>query len=633
MKNLILLCIFLLSPLFCALAQIPGEQQEIPTNIIPKTFGADIAHLGDINNDGLPDLVTHGYTDVSSNSFSTTIEISDGVLGQYTHDNVTCTATSDGAVASADLDGDGDMDIVNGGATTPSGNRSPIIELEMRHNNDYVRVPLSVGLYDMDIVVLDWNNDGSPNDIAAQGRDNSGNLRLLIYRNNGGLNGSINMQLVVDTSDGLSRGELTAGYLDNDSWIDLFSTGQDNSTRKAKIFFNNQNFGVNVVTTSLTPVDQSSTPIRNGDILITGTLASGNGVADKFENDGDGNFGAPIQNAITPISRSTAKYINPYQDGTEVLFAIGKQNNGSKFGAMYTVTGSGNFNFLANLPTAVDAGDIEELPGGHIVYMGDTANFPSSNPTVVFLENLNGSTTDTDGDGVTDVDEGTDGTDPNDRCDFVLSSQTVEPSTAWKNDDCDNDGLSNEGELNNGTDPLNPDTDGDGVTDGDEAADGTNGTNLCSFVLSSQTLPPSIAWENADCDNDGLNNADELTTGTDPLNPDTDGDGVLDGDDNCPLEGPPGQGQTSNPDGCNTLGVEDNSLNTFVMYPNPADTSVTIELEHQTSDISIVIVNMLGQTVMTSNSLTVDVSQLSLGMYVVQVSTDIGSSAKRLIIQ
>ncbi|MDP4629896.1 MAG: putative metal-binding motif-containing protein, partial [Flavobacteriales bacterium] len=32
-----------------------------------------------------------------------------------------------------------------------------------------------------------------------------------------------------------------------------------------------------------------------------------------------------------------------------------------------------------------------------------------------------------------------------------------------------------------------------------------------------------------DCDNDGLNLQQELTAGTDPLNPDTDGDGVLDG--------------------------------------------------------------------------------------------------------
>jgi hypothetical protein len=47
-----------------------------------------------------------------------------------------------------------------------------------------------------------------------------------------------------------------------------------------------------------------------------------------------------------------------------------------------------------------------------------------------------------------------------------------------------------------------------------------------------------------DEDNDGLLNAEEIEASLDPWNPDTDGDGVLDGQDACPLE--PGDGD----DGC-----------------------------------------------------------------------------------
>ncbi|MGB5699273.1 gliding motility-associated C-terminal domain-containing protein, partial [Muriicola sp.] len=55
--------------------------------------------------------------------------------------------------------------------------------------------------------------------------------------------------------------------------------------------------------------------------------------------------------------------------------------------------------------------------------------------------------TDCDGDGVTNEDEVTDTTDPLDPCSLVLASQTLTPSADWDLQDCDNDGNPN------GTDP------------------------------------------------------------------------------------------------------------------------------------------------------------------------------------
>jgi gliding motility-associated-like protein len=136
---------------------------------------------------------------------------------------------------------------------------------------------------------------------------------------------------------------------------------------------------------------------------------------------------------------------------------------------------------------------------------------------------------DSDGDGVLDGTEVADGTDANDPCDLEIASQTVTPSAAWGALDCDNDGLTNDEELTGGTDPLNPDSDGDGVLDGTEVADGTDANDPCDLEIASQTVTPSAAWGALDCDNDGLTNDQELLGGTDPLNPDTDGDGVLDG--------------------------------------------------------------------------------------------------------
>ncbi len=95
---------------------------------------------------------------------------------------------------------------------------------------------------------------------------------------------------------------------------------------------------------------------------------------------------------------------------------------------------------------------------------------------------------DTDGDGVTDDDEEDDGTDIEDPCDFILSSQTVEPSEEWNNTDCDGDGVTNEDEVDDETDPLDP----------------------CDYNPDSVTLEPTVDWEALDCDDDGNPN------GTDP---------------------------------------------------------------------------------------------------------------------
>ena len=88
-------------------------------------------------------------------------------------------------------------------------------------------------------------------------------------------------------------------------------------------------------------------------------------------------------------------------------------------------------------------------------------------------------------------------------------------------DDSDGDGLSDEEESTvYQTDPANADSDEDGFTDGEEVSGGTD-------PLDSDSTPDSTSM---DSDSDGLYDADEIDVyGTDPSNPDTDGDGVDDG--------------------------------------------------------------------------------------------------------
>lgn len=91
--------------------------------------------------------------------------------------------------------------------------------------------------------------------------------------------------------------------------------------------------------------------------------------------------------------------------------------------------------------------------------------------------------------------------------------------------DSDKDGLPDEEENDFGTDYLNSDTDGDGLPDGYELLYSN------TDPLNPVTLGNGITDDKLDPDHDNLNIAEEYQMSTDPLDPDTDLDGLLDGEE------------------------------------------------------------------------------------------------------
>ena len=100
--------------------------------------------------------------------------------------------------------------------------------------------------------------------------------------------------------------------------------------------------------------------------------------------------------------------------------------------------------------------------------------------------------------------------------DFELLYDFLDPNDpSDAHEDYDNDNIENISEISWGTELDNPDTDGDGLLDGDE---------IYKYYTN-----PLVPDADEDFDGDGLTNVQEVDDyGTDPTNPDTDGDGYTD---------------------------------------------------------------------------------------------------------
>ena len=106
---------------------------------------------------------------------------------------------------------------------------------------------------------------------------------------------------------------------------------------------------------------------------------------------------------------------------------------------------------------------------------------------------------------------------------FIVARKNGEIVCEWL--DSDDDGLADFAEKTLGTDPENPDTDGDGLTDYEELY--ITGTD----PLKSDTNGNGVNDADDDLDGDGLSNKKEISLGTSPISADTDEDGLSDSDE------------------------------------------------------------------------------------------------------
>src|SRR5690554_1292390 len=190
--------------------------EQTGTPLIGVDYSAVI--ILDVNGDNSLDIIISG--DKGSPDYTTNLYINNGV-GQFTLQNSGLLAINRGALAYADVDGDGDLDVVVSGRTTGSTKES---KLFLNDGTGVFTEQTSLALTGVEFASVgfsDINCDGNL-DLIVSGLVSNNNRSCEMFINDG--NGNFSLY-PLNSIEPISQGSISFGDVDGDLDDDLLITG------------------------------------------------------------------------------------------------------------------------------------------------------------------------------------------------------------------------------------------------------------------------------------------------------------------------------------------------------------------------------------------------------------------------
>jgi len=369
--------------------------------------------FADIDGDGDNDVLITGA--VNSGAAETKLYTNEGSGRFYEVMNTPFDIARDGSIAFADIDGDGDSDVLITGISNSSGVISKLYTNDGSGNFTEVMDTPFEGVYRSSIAFSDVDGDGD-SDVLITGRrssskssklylnnglgsftevtgtpfkavsfssiafsdvDGDGDSDVLITgRNNSEIPISIlylndglgNFSEVIDTFfDGVRLSSIAFSDVDGDGDSDVLITGQNNSSDPIAKLYTNDGMGsfTEVMDTPFEGVILGSIAFSDvdedgdSDVLITGSNNSSDPIAKLYTNNGSGTFTEKIGTIFNPVKNSSIAFSDVDEDGDSDVLITG--NDVGRFSTLYYNDGSGNFSILKGL-------NFEEVDSGSIAF-------------------------------------------------------------------------------------------------------------------------------------------------------------------------------------------------------------------------------------------------------------------------
>lgn len=281
----------------------------------------------------------------------------------------------DGASAFADVNGDSYPDLLITGRSNAFQRFSKLYLNDGQANFSELPNTPFPGLTESAVAFADVDGDGDQ-DVMMSGRDAAFQYRTLLYLNNG----AGGFTLVPNTPfPPVIEGSIAFADVDGDNDQDVVLTGLNLLNRlECALFLNNgSGFFSLDPTTNFAEVRRSDIAFvdvdmdNDQDLMVTGDIvAGGSNVSILYINDGNGNFMAQLANPFEDVQEGAIQFFDFDGNQTQDLLITGQNISGTLISQLYSNTGNGLFaavntvSFAPVFRSQVATGDLNN--DGHI---------------------------------------------------------------------------------------------------------------------------------------------------------------------------------------------------------------------------------------------------------------------------